>query len=156
VMALRHRGALARAALALATILMLVDFAPVGLARTQATCPRPLSDIAKDRGDFGVLDLPRGYGEGNAAMMLSACHGKPIVQGETSRRMGVTLADRLQTRDLAGQKRQLTAAHVKYIVLHNQQGSLFAWTAADGNREDYDRAYTVLHKDGDLTLLQVY
>jgi hypothetical protein len=33
---------------------------------------------------------------------------------------------------------------------------LFAWTAADGNREDYDRAYTVLHKDGDLTLLQVY
>ena len=71
-----------------------------------------------------MLDLPRGYGEGNAAMMQSVCHGKPIVQGETARHMVDTLADRLVTRDLAAQQRQLTAAHVKYIVLHRQQGEL--------------------------------
>src|SRR6185295_11486937 len=102
----------------------------------------------KDSGDFGVLDLPSGYSDSNAAMMLSACHGHPIVLGETSRHMSFSLSDRLQTRDLAQQKRQLTAAHVKYIVLHNPQGSLFAWRAANGERADYDQAYRVLQKDG--------
>ena len=156
VMALRHRGTAARAGLALIAVLMLLDFVPVQLSTTPAICPAALAGIAKESGDFGVLDLPSGYSDSNAAMMLSACHGHAIVLGETSRHMSFTLADRLQTRDLGEQKRQLTAAHVKYIVLHNQQGSLFAWRAADGDRGDYDRVYRILQKDGDLTLLQVY
>jgi hypothetical protein len=115
-----------------------------------------LNVIADDPGNFGVLDLPRGYVEGNAAMMLSACHGKPIVQGETSRRLGIALADRLQTRDLAAQRRQLVAAHVKYIVLHDPQGPLFAWTKADGALAAYKATYqSVRNRDG-LTVLRVY
>lgn len=156
VMALRHRGALARGALSLVAGLMLLDFTPVHLSSTPAACPSALTGIASETGNFGVLDLPRGYGEGNAAMMLSACHGKPIVQGETSRRMGVTLADRLQTRDLAQQKRQLTAAHVKYIVLHRQQGDLFRWNAADGAWAEYLSYYQRVHDGDGVTILRVY
>jgi len=156
VMAVRYRSPAARAALALIASLMLLDFVPVHLSTTPANCPPALADIAKDKDDFGVLDLPSGYSDSNAAMMLSACHGHPIVLGETSRHMSFSLSDRLQTRDLAQQKRQLTAAHVKYIVLHNPRGSQFTWRAADGERADYDQAYRVLQKDGDLTLLQVY
>ena len=96
--------------------LMLLDFMPAHLASTPADLPagagQPSPAIPNKS---GVLDLPRGYDEGNAAMMLSACHGHPIVAGETARQMGVTLLDRLQTHDLAAQQRQLAAAHVKYV-----------------------------------------
>jgi hypothetical protein len=102
------------------------------------------------------LDLPRGYGEGNAAMMASVCHGKPIVQGETSRHMADTLADRLVTRDLAVQQRQLTAARVKYIVLHRPDGELHRWNKADGAPADYARHYPVVHDGPDMTVLRVY
>jgi len=145
--------------------LMLLDFTPAHLATTQAACPAALDVIAQDPGHFGVLDLPRGYGEGNAAMMQSACHGKPIVQGETARHMADTLADRLVTRDLAAQQRQLAAAHVKYIVLHRpparasapgQEADLHRWNKADGIMTDYARRYPVVHDDKDMTVLRVY
>jgi hypothetical protein len=153
VMALRFRKP---ALPALIGLLMLLDFTPTHLAATPAACPAALDVIARDPGTFGVLDLPRGYGEGNAAMMLSACHGKPIVQGETARRMGLTLADRLVTQDLAVQQRQLAAAHVKYIVLHRPQDDLFRWNKADGIMTDYARRYPVVHEDGGMTVLRVY
>jgi hypothetical protein len=139
-----------------AALLMLLDFTPVHLASTPAACPPALQTIARDPADFGVLDLPRGYGEGNAAMMLSACHGKPIVVGETARRMGVSLADRLVTNDLAAQQRQLAAAHVKYIVLHRPQGDLFHWNKADGAWADYAQTYRAVRDSGDMTVLRVY
>ncbi len=89
-------------------------------------------------------------------MMLSACHGKPIVQGETSRRMGLALVDRLQTHDLAEQKRQLTAAHVKYIVLHDPQGDLYHWNDADGTFAAYASVYKTVRFGGGVTILRVY
>jgi hypothetical protein len=70
--------------------------------------------------------------------------------------MADTLADRLETRDLAGQQRQLTDAHVKYIVLHRPQGELHHWTKADGVMADYPRHYAVVHDDKDMTVLRVY
>jgi hypothetical protein len=153
VMALRYRRP---ALLALVAALMLLDFTPAHLASTQAACPAALDVIANDSASFGMLDLPRGYGEGNAAMMMSACHGKPIVQGETARHMANTLADRLVTNDLAAQQRQLTAAHVKYIVLHRPNGELHRWNKADGGQADYARHYPVVHDDKDMTVLRVY
>jgi hypothetical protein len=153
VMALRYCKP---ALLALAAALMLLDFTPTHLASTQAACPAALDVIAQDTGNFGVLDLPRGYGEGNAAMMASVCHGKPIVQGETARHMADTLADRLVTSDLAAQQRQLTSAHVKYIVLHRQQGELHHWNKVDGVGAGYARQYRAVHDDKDMTVLRVY
>jgi hypothetical protein len=153
VMAQRYRKP---ALLTLVAALMLLDFTPSHLASTQATCPAALDVIAQDPTNDGVLDLPRGYGEGNAAMMMSACHGKPIVQGETARHMADTLADRLVTNDLAAQQRQLTAAHVKYIVLHRPNGELHRWNKADGVQADYARVYPVVHDDKDMTVLRVY
>jgi hypothetical protein len=155
-MALRNRGGAARGGLALIAVLMLLDFVPVHLPTTPAICPAPLTALAGEPGDFGVLDLPGGYGESNAAMMLSACHGHAIVTGETSRHMSFSLADRLESRDLAQQKRQLTAAHVKYIVLHRQQGELFRWSTRDGAWAEYMRNYQPAYSGGGLIILRVY
>jgi hypothetical protein len=156
VIALRHRTATARAGLALAAVLILLDFTPANLAATPVRCPPALDVIADDPDGFGVLDLPRGYIEGNAAMTLSACHGHAIVVGETSRKLGVTLADRLVTDDLAVQQRQLAAAHVKYIVLHRPQGGLFLWNKRDGRFTDYVRTYRHASADDDMVVLRVY
>jgi hypothetical protein len=135
---------------------MLLDYTPTHLAGTPMRCPTALNVIAQDGGRFGVLDLPSGYGNGNAYMALSACHGKAIVQGETSRQMGITLGNRLETADLKAQKRQLTQARVKYIVLHHPSGTLFGWNKADGNKPDYSRLYRVLQDGREMTVLQVY
>jgi hypothetical protein len=156
VMALRHNGPLARGMMALAAMLMLADFTPVNLAATSATCPASLEVIARDPGSFGVLDLPRGYIEGNNAMMQSACHGHAIVAGETSRKLGKTLADRLITNDFAAQQRQLAAAHVKYVVLHRPRDALFHWKNSDGRLADYLRTYRHESQDDDMTVLRVY
>jgi hypothetical protein len=156
VMALRNHGPMARGIMTLTAILMLADFTPVNLEATAATCPAALDVIARDPGNFGVLDLPRGYIEGNNAMMLSACHGHAIVAGETSRKLGVTLVDRLVTADLAAQQRQLAAAHVKYVVLHKPRDALFHWKDGDGRLADYLRTYRREAQDGDMTVLRVY
>ena len=155
-MALRYRGTAARAGLALIAVLMVLDFVPAQLSTTPANCPPTLNIIAKESGEFGVLDLPASYSDSNAAMMLSACHGHAIVSGETSRHMSFSLADRLQTGDLAKQKRQLTAAHVKYIVLHHPQGGLFHWRNTDGVFDEYTHSYQIMRDSDGVTILRVY
>jgi hypothetical protein len=150
-------GARLRAGAVIAALVMLVDFwpAPSAIALTPAICPPALARIAADpETGFGVLDLPGGYENGNAAMMLSACHGRPIVGGETSRQMGATLLDRLETRDMAVQRRQLAAAHVKYIVLHEARP--FHWRAQDGGKGPYLRRYPQVWRDREMTILKVY
>ena len=137
--------------LPLLLVLMLLDFVPTHLEATPAACPAGLNIIARDREPAGVLDVPAGYENGNAAMMLSACHGHPIMQGETSRKMGITLLDRLNPTDLAEQKRQLVAAHVKYVVLH--RGPLFR---ATGDFSGYPQNYRAIYDSGDVTVLRVY
>jgi hypothetical protein len=158
-LALGHAAALLKNrkfALTLVVALMLLDFMPAHLASTPAACPPALAAIANDPERSGVLDLPRGYGEGNAAMMLAACHGHPIVAGETARQMGLTLLDRLQTRDLAAQHRQLAVAHVKYVILHRPNDGLFAWKAADGAWNSYVHTYRMVDQDQDMMVLRVF
>jgi hypothetical protein len=70
--------------------------------------------------------------------------------------LGVTLADRLVTDDLAVQQRQLAAALVKYIVLHHPQGGLFVWNKTDGRFTDYVRTYGHASADDDVVVLRVY
>jgi hypothetical protein len=68
----------------------------------------------------------------------------------------MSLLDRLQTRDLAAQQRQLTAAHVKYVVLHRPEGALFHWTRADGDPDRYAHTYSKAGEDPHLMVLRVY
>jgi hypothetical protein len=144
-----------RGALALVAALMLLDFLPVNLAVTPAACPQALETIARDPTRVGVLDLPSGYAEGNAYMMLSACHGHPIMQGITSRFIGGALMDHLPP-DLAAQKQALAAAHVKYVVLHKRRGDLFVRRAADGPLSAYAHVYQPVQDGPDMTVLRVY
>ena len=104
-----------------------------------------------------MLDLPRGYSEGNAAMMLSACHGKPIVQGETSRRMGLTLADRLQTRDLAAQQPP-TGRRARQIYRAAPPARAVVPLERGGRRSGrYTKAaYQTVRDSDSLTVLRVY
>jgi hypothetical protein len=142
--------------LALAALLMLLDFWPVDLPSTQAACPQGAQAIAADPVRAGVLNLPRGYDEDNAYMMQAACHGHPIVQGVVARFTSTALMDRLEMRDLAVQKRQLADAHVRYVVLHKPAGPLFHWNRRDGDRAGYLRAYTAVDDTPDMTVLRVY
>ncbi|HEY0265643.1 MAG TPA: hypothetical protein VGC16_02765 [Rhizomicrobium sp.] len=151
VMALRHRTPVLRGALTVIAALMLLDFAPVNLATTPAACPTALDIIAKDPNRVGVLDLPSGYAEGNAYMMLSACHGHPIVQGITARFIGGALIDRLPM-DPAAQRRALEAAHVGYVVLHKPQGPLFA---RGGGPRQYLHVYQLVQDGPEMTVLRV-
>ena len=65
-------------------------------------------------------------------MLQQVCHGRPIVQGQTSCNVVVTLRDRLETLNLAAQRRQLADAKVKYIVISLPTGGLFRWTTENG------------------------
>jgi hypothetical protein len=146
-----------RAGLAAVAVLMLLDFVPARLEMTPASCAPELGPIAADGDkDAGVLDLPSGYREGNAYMMAQACHGHAIAQGETARKMNLSLADRLDTRDFTAQRRQLVHAKVKYIALHRPKGDLFAWQPADGAEAAYRKAYPVLRDGPGMTVLKVY
>ncbi|WP_271598532.1 hypothetical protein [Bradyrhizobium sp. CCBAU 45384] len=156
VIAARRIGIRQRACMAFAAIAILFDFFPTNLTATPIRCSPALAAIAGDSDRFGVLDLPRGYIAGNIAMALSACHGHPIVAGETSRKLGVTLADQLETGNLALQQRQLTAAHVKYIVLRRSKGRSFVWNETDGSVDDYLRTYPQVGSDDEAIVLRVY
>jgi hypothetical protein len=155
VMTARHSATTKRAGVVLVATVILLDFTPTNLVATPMHCSPARGVIADDPDSFGVLDLPRGYLAGNTAMALSACHGHPIVVGETSRKMGVTLADRLETNDLVLQQRQLATARVKYIVLRRPQDSL-VWNETDGRFDDYLRTYTQVSADDEVIVLRVY
>jgi hypothetical protein len=137
--------------------LMVLDFYPSHLAITPVSCSPGLALIRDDpeRG-FGVLNLPTGYAESNAYMLQQMCHDRPIVQGQTSRKVVVTLRDRLETQNLQAQRRQLAAANVKYIVITPRSQELFSWPPWDGDQAEYFRTYPMVYHDSDLTILRVY
>jgi hypothetical protein len=155
-----------RVALPVFAVLMLFDFYPFALATTPITCSPGLSLIHDDPDrDFGVLDLPSGYFENNFYMYFQAgCHARPIVQGTTSRVFTETLQNRLETRHLEIQHRQLTHAKVKYIVIHHPSNqwrfdwlrNLYHWHADDGDEQQYFKEYTAVYRSSEMTILQVY
>jgi hypothetical protein len=163
---------LARGALVGLVALIVADYMPVRpLAMTPVACPAGL-DIVRDDPEpgFGVLDLPPNeYAERNLYMLQQACHGRPIVLGNTSRRLADTLGDRLDTWTVEAQRHQLIAAKVKYVVLRPQvvaatpttteqpgQKLRFAWRAEDAPRSHYDATYTLVHDGPDVAIFRVY
>ena len=87
----------------------------------------------------------------------AACHSRPIVQGNISRNVVVSLLDRLGSRDLQAQQRQLTAAKVKYIVINrNNMSLLFHWNPEDDPKNRYALNFPTVYDGSDLTVLRVY
>ncbi len=168
----RHERRLARAAVAALTALIVADYVPARtLAMTPVACPAALEAIRNDpETGFGVLDLPpHGYVDRNFYMLQQACHGRPIVLGNTSRRLADTLGDRLDTWNVEAQRHQLVAAKVKYIVLRPQvvtaaasttgrpeESLRFAWRREDAARFHYALVYAVIHDGPDLAIFRVY
>jgi hypothetical protein len=149
----RHRLLIRGGLIAMAG-LMVLDFYPFRLLMTPVSCPPGLTLIHNDPElDFGILNLPGGYIANNAYMLQQTCHGRPIVQGQISRHVSVTLQDRLETQDLQAQRRQLAAAKIKYIVI----SPFFRWSPKeDGQQDDYSRTYPIVYSGPDLTILRVY
>jgi hypothetical protein len=168
----RQERRAARAALVGLVALVIADHIPArAFALTPVSCPAELEVIRKDpETGFGVLDLPpHGYAERNFYMLQQACHGRPIVLGNTSRRLAYTLGDRLDTWNIETQRDQLVAAKVKYIVLRPQvvsavtsttwqlEGLLrFTWRREDAPTAQYAKVYAVVHDGPDLAIFRVY
>jgi hypothetical protein len=149
----RHRLPI-RAGLVAMAGLMVLDFYPFRLlSMTPVSCPPGLTLIRNDPElDFGILNLPGGYIANNASMLQQTCHGRPIVQGQISRHVTLTLQDRLETQDLQAQRRQLAAAKIKYIVI----SPFFWWREDDGQQDDYFRTYPIVYSSRDIAILRVY
>jgi len=156
----KQRRPTQRWALAIVASFILVDFLPVhALPMTPFACSPGLALIRDDpEADFGVLNLPNtGYEANNLYMTQQVCHGRPITGGNTSRDLVVSLRDRLATRDLDLQRRQLVAAHVKYIVLNRRPiGIPLRWHGQDGSPQAYESFYRVVYAGSDLTVLRGY
>ena len=168
----RQERRLARAALAGLVALVIADHIPArAFAMTPVSCPAELEAIRNDpETGFGVLDLPpHGYAERNFYMLQQACHGRPIVLGNTSRRVADTLGDRLDTWNIETQRDQLVAARIKYIVLRPQVAGAvtsttwqpevplrFTWRREDAPTSRYAEVYTVVHDGPDLAVFRVY
>jgi hypothetical protein len=137
-------------------VLIALDLWPLRLAATPVVCPPGLALIAHDPAPaFGVLNLPLSYVSGDAYMLEQACHGRPIVDGVTTREMAPTLVDRLlSTRDLVVQRDMLRAAHVKYVVLHKPHDGQFVWDTAP-SAAAWRARLTPVYDGADLTVLRV-
>jgi hypothetical protein len=150
-----HRRAMA-VSLALLCMLVFLDFYPMRLARTELAASPAYAVLARDQDtDFGILDLPRGYLQGNAYMMYQTFHERPIVVAALSRKVSRTLSDTLETADLEAQKRQLTANKVKYIFIHQDWISTID-TEDRVNIAAYGKTYPAVYFDEGCIVLRVY
>jgi hypothetical protein len=145
--------------------LAVLDFFPAHrLAMTSVACSSGLAVIRNDpEKNFGVLDLPKARRgdydiNGNFYMLQqAACHARPIVQGNISRNVAVSLRDHLESLDLQAERRQLIAAKVKYIIINrDNMGLLFHWYPEDGPKGRYPLNFPTVYDGADLTVLRVY
>jgi hypothetical protein len=157
-LAIRHwsRPLVRWGAVAVAALIVL-DFFPRHLTMAPVSCPPGLEVIRDDpEHDFGVLNMPGGYTANDAFMLQQLCHGRPIVQGQTARDVARTLRDRLEVNDLQAQRRQLTEAKVKYVVISGDAPPVFQWSDHYASRDEYSRTYRVVSRTPDFTILRVY
>ena len=147
-------------------MLAVLDLFPFGLALTPASCAPGWTQIRADPSrDFGVLMLPLGvsargpgplggryYNQDEYMFQQAACHGRPIVQGISSRVAHASLIDELDVRDFHKQHRQLMNARVKYIVYDRS----FVWDPRDGPGALYRHEYPAVYDRDDMTIFRVY
>lgn len=158
-LALQRIGAEKRLHWALAGLLAVIalDFYPAHYRTTPMACAPGLGVIRSDPDrDFGVLNMPRGQEADNAALAEQTCHWRPVVLGEVARATALTLRDKLETSDMQAQRRQLTEAKVKYILLRREDDGIRRWRENDGRPGDYLSTYRTVHSQGNLVILQVY
>ena len=141
--------------LTLLFILAGADLYPTRLALTPVDCPQAYSVIMQDNDpDYGILDLPAGYYEGNTYMMYqAACHKKPIVNSSGPKDHNSTITPILALNDMEKQKFQLTNKKVKYIVLHKN------FSGYDQVKEKYAkvfRTYKQIYRDDRNIVFKVY
>jgi hypothetical protein len=98
--------------------LILVDFARTANVSTAVSAPACYRSIPAVDASAAILDLPRDYVNVCRYMMYQTFHHHPLVDGWASRKIGKSLIEELDFRDLSRQKEQLSAARVKYIVIH--------------------------------------
>jgi hypothetical protein len=154
---LRRKTPGSRTGLAVIAALIAVDFYPANLMATPVDCPQGLAALTEDHEPgFGVLNLPFGYAEGDSYMFEQLCHGRPIVDGITSREMGETLLNRLSVTDLSRQREQLAHAHVKYVLLHRPRNGLYVWNKEIASVAQFRQTYRTVYDGPDLTVLRVY
>jgi hypothetical protein len=94
--------------------------------------------------------------EENAYMLEQVCHHLPIVDGMTTRDMGDTLLFRLSLKDLTRQRRQLTGAHVKYILLHRPRLGHYLWNGELAPVAQFLKTYRIVASGPDMVVLRVY
>ncbi|MEI6613707.1 MAG: hypothetical protein WCL37_02305 [Chrysiogenales bacterium] len=102
-------------------LLVFLDFYAVDAVVTPVVLPPCYAVIQKDpAGNFGILELPR---DSARYMLYQTMRGIPSVQGYMGRRFEKTLIDSLvnDLKHLDGQKRQLIANRVKYIVFFKKR-----------------------------------
>lgn len=131
--------------------LLALDYFAVSRETTPVDLPPCYAAIPADGPRFGILDLPGGYEKAGRYMMYQSLHGLPIVQGWVSRRISLSLLDRLNLKDLSVQKAQLVEAKVKYVVLHKMY-----LPSDDCNPEEYRSTYEPVYEDGGNLILRVY
>ncbi len=155
--ALKSERAIANGALlTLVAALMLLDFYPAHLHHDDGLRPRACRSGEGSRAEFWRA-RPALWLQRREFLHGAAGHGRPIAQGVIARQLAPTLADHLEVRDLAAQRRQLRAAKIKYILLHHAKGGMFAWDSAfEGNAARYRRTYPIVGDGPDITLLRVY
>ncbi|HWY17003.1 MAG TPA: hypothetical protein VNX86_17860 [Rhizomicrobium sp.] len=155
--ALRHRHFASKAGVAAMAALIALDFYPANLAATPVACPSGLTVLKTDpdRG-FGVLNLPLSYADADSYMLEQACHGRPLVDGITSREMATTLINRLSFGDVPTQREQLIRAHVKYILVHRPRNGLYAWSKELPPVAQFRKNYRAAYDGPDMIVLRVY
>lgn len=153
----RQKGRMARATIGIVVALMAADFFSVCTEATPVRLPPAYQVIRADPDEFGIADVyDDGYVWSARYMMYQTQHERPIIGGYLSRRIDVSLIDRLDFMnfaDLSRQKSELIAARVKYIVLHKT--SLPPEVAAAVGVV-YGRLYRNVFDDAENTVFRVY
>ncbi len=136
----------------LISVLLFADYYTVCRNYYTPQIPTCYSALEKTGEQYGILDLPSGYGEVNRYMFYQTYHHLPIVQGWTSRRIGRTLIDSLDLNDLGHQKAQLTSSRVKYVIIHKN----LITPGRPPHPEEYQNWYRRFYEDSTTVVWQVY
>jgi hypothetical protein len=132
-------------------LLLLLDYSFIRDKTTAVSVPACYEIMVRGGERYGVLDLPSGYVEVDHYMMYQSFHRLPIVQGWVSRKIGMSLIDRLEFNDLDRQRQQLVESRVKYVVIHKV---LLAGQSLDPFV--YARYYQNVFEDGQSIVYKVY
>lgn len=150
IYAARNRS-LRRTLAVLLPLLLLIDFVRPVHEVSHLKLPSCYEHILESSDRAAVLDLPTDAFDSRYYMYYQTQHNRPIVQGYIARKSDTTLIDRIEYDDLDNQKRQLAAAGVKYIMIHNDLDEEHRIPA-----NSYREVYRVVCEDSTHILLEVY